>query len=356
MKNYLFIAILLTFIASCDSAKTKKEPVCHIDLTNLPDMKTEKIKLTDWAHKTRFIPLETNDSILIKSIRKIILHEDKLLVFHPNRASVFDLSGHYLYDIGRMGQGPKEFSRLLDIVSANDLLYIRDLSSQIKIYDWNGVFIKNMNIPKMDIANYYPLPGSDVIAGHIPNLSGTKKDKLVFFRDTTVVARIENYETYPSPKVFVFFDNEMKMVNGKPNTFKEMFNDTVFTITSDYKLKPYAVVDLGAYALPADFLYTLTPEKLQKNIFKGKINLAITAEKDDVLYMHYNYNKETYTVYYDKKEGKAHRVSLVYPDNSYEIAENKYFVPQFFSDNHQYLINFEELDNEENPVVILVER
>lgn len=52
----------------------------------------------------KFIPLETRDDCLIGSVRKIIIVDsegDKLLVF--------DLSGKFIAQIGRKGNGPGEY-------------------------------------------------------------------------------------------------------------------------------------------------------------------------------------------------------------------------------------------------------
>ena len=45
--------------------------------------------------------LETNDSIRIESIKRIILNDEKLLVIHSDRLSLFDKEGKYLYEIGK---------------------------------------------------------------------------------------------------------------------------------------------------------------------------------------------------------------------------------------------------------------
>ena len=73
-------------------------------------------------------------------IYRIIKHGDKLLVQHDNRASVFDLAGKYLYDIGKQGGGPDEFSRISGLEPHDHLIYIKDSPTRIKIYDWQGKF------------------------------------------------------------------------------------------------------------------------------------------------------------------------------------------------------------------------
>lgn len=84
----------------------KSEECITIDLATVFDHQPQEVALKKWAKSIQFIPLQTNDSILIKYISRIIKHGDKLLVQHDNRASVFDLAGKYLYDIGKQGGGP----------------------------------------------------------------------------------------------------------------------------------------------------------------------------------------------------------------------------------------------------------
>lgn len=131
-------------------------------------------------------PLQTNDSILIKYISRIIKHGDKLLVQHDNRASVFDLAGKYLYDIGKQGGGPDEFSRISGLEPHDNLIYIKDSPIRIKIYDWQGKFHQTIQIPDKNIRRFYPLPKTNVILGHVPTSLATHPFGSIF-------AKIQSY-------------------------------------------------------------------------------------------------------------------------------------------------------------------
>ena len=92
MNKWLIIfAILLT---ACTGTSEKSEECITIDLATVFDHQPQEVALKKWAKSIQFIPLQTNDSILIKYISRIIKHGDKLLVQHDNRASVFDLAGN----------------------------------------------------------------------------------------------------------------------------------------------------------------------------------------------------------------------------------------------------------------------
>lgn len=84
MNKWLIIfAILLT---ACTGTSEKSEECITIDLATVFDHQPQEVALKKWAKSIQFIPLQTNDSILIKYISRIIKHGDKLLVQHDNRA------------------------------------------------------------------------------------------------------------------------------------------------------------------------------------------------------------------------------------------------------------------------------
>lgn len=353
MKRW--IVALYALLTACAGVTEPEEECMRIDLSTTFDKQPEKVVLDQWASSVRFIPLETNDSILIPYISRIVKHGDKLLVQHENRASVFNLDGKYLYDIGRQGGGPDEFSRLSELVPHDDLIYIKEGGNQIKVYGWDGRYIRSKMIPGRGIRSIYPLPGSDLIVGHVPNFSGSIQNRFYFFRDTTLLDSIPNHKTYREPLFVMVFTNEFRPFDGNRTTaFKELFCDTVFKVNKENKLLPYTILDLGKYHTPEDLRYNLTMDQAMNSPFSDKIVPILSGEVGDKIYMHNFSDKIAYTLCYDKVHKKVSYLELVYPDNSYEFPEKSVFSPRFISDDNQYLINWEQPENDSNPVVILV--
>ncbi|HBN42386.1 MAG TPA: 6-bladed beta-propeller, partial [Parabacteroides distasonis] len=48
-------------------------------------------------------------------------------------------------------------------------------------------------------------------------------------------------------------------------------------------------------------------------------------------------------------------VQFIYPENSFELPEEAYFTPKYISNDNRYLIDWEQPENDNNPVLILVE-
>ena len=71
--------------------------------------------------------------------------------------------------------------------------------------------------------------------------------------------------------------------------------------------------------------------------------------------MHNFSDKDTYTLYYDIAEKQLAYVQFIYPENSFELPEEAYFTPRYISNDNRYLIDWEQPENDNNPVLILVE-
>lgn len=354
MKKWLIALSVL--LSACTAISEKEEECLTIDMSTTFDRSPQEIVLDNWAKSTRYIPLETNDSILIKYINRIIKQDDRLLVQHDNRASVFDLTGKYLHDIGKQGEGPNEFIRISGLEPYKDLLYIKDSPNRIMIYDWEGKFHRSLYIPDRNIRGFYPLPYDNVILGYSPNLSGNEPTRLFFCQDTTVLDSVPYHKSYTKPDIVMVFTYEFRPFDGKGITaFKELFCDTIFKVSNDLELIPYAVLNLGKYRTPEELRYSVTIDDLKNDLFGTKTIPVVSGEIGDRIYMYNFSNKDTYTLYYNKADKQLTYATLAYPENQFELPEEARFTPQYISNDNRFLMDWEQPENDNNPVLVLVE-
>ena len=95
--------------------------------------------------------------------------------------------------------GPDEFSRISGLEPHDHLIYIKDSPIRIKVYDWQGKFHQTIQIPDKNIRGFYPLPKTNVILGHVPNLSGNAPIRFYFCQDTVISDSIPYYKSYTEP-------------------------------------------------------------------------------------------------------------------------------------------------------------
>ena len=136
MKLKHLILFIPLFLLACSEKRQTKRNFIEIDMVPAIEGEAKKMPLQEWAKSIRFIPLETNEDILIGGINEVFCKDGKLLVRHSERISVFNLNGKYLYDIGSKGPGPAEFitiRTISDFADGNDDFEKKaaDISSKI---------------------------------------------------------------------------------------------------------------------------------------------------------------------------------------------------------------------------------
>ena len=139
----LFLSLLCYACSSSEQQQQLKDFI-EIDMIPLIEGEAQKMPLQEWAKSVRFIPLETNDDILIAGIGNVFQRGDTRLVYHSERLSLFDMNGKYLCDIGSKGQGPEEFTRIRDVLVHDNLIYVQEMGYRFKVYDWDGNFVKKL--------------------------------------------------------------------------------------------------------------------------------------------------------------------------------------------------------------------
>jgi hypothetical protein len=82
--------------------------------------------------------------------------------------------------------------------------------------------------------------------------------------------------------------------------------------------------------------------------------MQVTGEIGNRLYMYSNYIRADETFCYDKASQKATKLLLTYPENTLDIPEDAAFKPRTILEN-KYLVDWEQPDNDENPILVIVE-
>lgn len=244
MKTWILLFCLL--LASCGGRQTQSsdhEGFYRIDFRSLVKNEALEVGLNEWGTNPRYVWLETNESIQIKSIQKIILNDEKLLVVHSDRLSLFDKDGKYKYDIGEKGEEKGKYQRMFGVVLRNDTLFVVDGNYDFTLYNWQGEYLGKRFQPKIrHTKNFFLVPNTDLFLGHVDNFTGQKKVRFVFFRDTTAIKTIPVTEKLEpaSPMVVYSIPSEMKSFDGLVPAFKETFNDTIYQVDENLNLNPYA--------------------------------------------------------------------------------------------------------------------
>ena len=349
--RHMLLALPMLLFACNDTQQP--EILSHIDLTETIAGDAQKIPLNDWAKNIRFVPLETNDDILIKYISMVYQRGDQFLVSHGDRVSLFDYEGKYLYDIGSKGQGPTNFISVNNVTLHNDLIYIHETQNRIKAYDWKGNFVKKMELP--DKSNgLITMDGKEEMLAYVPNLPGDEPIRFYLLKGEEVMDSIANPFIFPKAAFSQMFFPEFQPTQGTLKGFLELHSDTLYKVNEKWETSPYMVINIGKYQPTREERYGVVLADVRKNPMKGKLPMLVTGEVNDKVYMYSKYIQADETFCYDKKTQVASKLLITYPANTLDIPENAAFKPKAIL-NNKYLADWEQPDNDENPILVVVE-
>ena len=349
--RHMLLALPMLLFACNDTQQP--EILSHIDLTETIAGDAQKIPLNDWAKNIRFVPLETNDDILIKYISMVFQRGDQFLVSHGDRVSLFDYEGKYLYDIGSKGQGPTNFISVNNVTLHNDLIYIHETENRIKAYDWKGNFVKKMELPAKS-NGLITMDGKEEMLAYVPNLPGDEPIRFYLLKGEEVMDSIANPFIFPKAAFSQMFFPEFQPTQGTLKGFLELHSDTLYKVNEKWETSPYMVINIGKYQPTREERYGVVLADVRKNPMKGKLPMLVTGEVNDKVYMYSKYIQADETFCYDKKTQVASKLLITYPANTLDIPENAAFKPKAIL-NNKYLADWEQPDNDENPILVVVE-
>lgn len=151
--NILYCLIASLMLGSCSAKRTdvgnasgQQEGLPLIDLAEGIGLNSQDLLLSDASSSIRIIPLETNESCVISSIKNVFLAGEDIIIQDAGfRLLRFDAQGHFLNSIGSRGQGPGEYTFIFNtfIDASKKLVYAVTTLNGIYVYDFNGRFLKS---------------------------------------------------------------------------------------------------------------------------------------------------------------------------------------------------------------------
>jgi hypothetical protein len=333
----------------------------------------QKMPLQEWAKSVRFIPLETNEDILIASIGNVFQRGDTLLVYHSERLSLFNKEGKYLSDIGSKGQGPEEFTRIRDVLVHDNLIYVQEMGYRFKVYDWDGNFVKKLVLPHK-VCGLITYPGKEEMLAYVNNHRGNESVRFYVMKDEQILDSVPNpfiYTKGPGAITQIHIP-EFYASRGSLNAFTEVNSDTVYRVDENLNIHPYMVFNMGKYLYTRQERFNTTAGDMMGTTFSHKHELFVVGEIGDNIFIRKGAGKlqNDRTYHYNKQTKEVHKLFLTYPEGGLDFLKGASFTPRIIKElslheeasfvpnvilGDKYLVDWEQPDNEDNPVLILVE-
>ena len=276
VKKSIFQFLLCILIGSCAKSKLSTD----ISIIPVKDRvgKYEILNISDYASSITYIPLETNENVLIHEIGQIVYEREKIILHNALSANtlcmVFNSEGHYLYNLGRQGLGPEEYLSIRNIDTYNDLIFLHTASPvKIRIYNLGGHLIDILRVDgipeKYHLSNIWFLRHQFFLADVVtmsPANSISSYPRAILLQEEN--KRLLPYKEYPyehlEKEISGFSGNFevaiMYRFNDQIRTYK-IINDTIFTVGRDLEMDKAFIFDLGKYRASTKWMFAIDNNK-----------------------------------------------------------------------------------------------
>ncbi|MDL2278143.1 6-bladed beta-propeller [Parabacteroides sp. OttesenSCG-928-G07] len=349
MKKALCLFILFFHFLSCGN-QTSETVLDILYVENAIEHKP--IFLDEFAQSVTYVPLETNKDILIRYISKIDIANNLLFVQHDELLSVFDMEGNFLYRIGSKGQGPNEYVTLGGFFIRDNSVYIVDTRGKhLYKYTLTGEFQEGIQLESV-YHELFPL----AYEGYLGFFDRRRIDQEIMFEFLDTKGNVEQQIMYlenygKDQKIMMVFIPEGYVYNyDNSSYYKNIFNDTLYTIQPDHTSHPRLVIDLGRYPMRIEERYIITD--MRDDRFQTKMRYpTVIGETDHYFFFTISMNRETKNYYWDKLSKELYHVKLVLPTS--EDTDN-FFIFKYISNDNTRLISYTNSDEtDDNPVVVI---
>lgn len=265
----------------------------------------QQINLSKLGKEIRYIPLETNPSCLISTIRQVALSEFFIFINDSQKLLQFDTNGKFIKQIGSIGRGPGEYSYISDFCIDESNKEICILSSGIVlVFSFDGKLIRSFKLPFK--SPQLMLKDESSIMFHLFNMSGPASDTAYSWYITdklgNIKSKLKNYHKRLSQPGLIVPTSPLYVFN-KTAHFSEFGNDTIYFFSNE-KTKPYAIFNLDNLKMETDIL--LNPANIKEMSAKLKDKLWVNQVNENSGFLFIKFSRgimsdsSTYTIFNKK--------------------------------------------------------
>lgn len=357
------------------------------------------INLNEIGNDISYIPLETSENCFLKDLIKVVATESHIAVWDWDRVLLFDLSGRFITEIGKKGEGPGEYIQLNDYCFSWDgtkIYLLTAYSTRCLEYDLQGNFLQSYKINDK-YAKMLPL-NENLFVFHPPSQqegrSPTQYNLVISDFQNNIRNSYKNSYILKASSKFVMFGGSGAFYSYQRNIrFKEHGADTLFTVTEN-ELIPYSVFLLGNRLMPLDIAVPASAYRSDGTIdleralqaYAGKFFVESVREATENIYFSLNDWRQSLFGYYNKrnnivkilgKDGFQNNIDGGLPfwpkyisnndilfdfENAYKLREHVLTgtaaeLRVKFGKKYDDLVKLvNSLDDESNPVLIMVKK
>lgn len=290
MKYTLFTSVILiiTLFSACTKHRSGAQEGLYIIDFEQCMIAEQSMKISEIADTIEYLELKTPKDIIMARILNIIPGDDFWLIHTKDGIFKFTKEGEFVKEIGRKGQGPGEYLRILgiDIDPIRQEIIQADMQ-QILFYDLDGNFLRNAKINDY----FFNIAFSDSVLWtcnlclHVDKYMACALNRK---GDTIASMPNPNYGMESLNTDGFYFNSstdlrEFSRYKGTLYMKTRASNDTVFQLSGP-NWTPYLLFDMGKYKMPVEYEMWYSKDAYEKNATRYW-NIPRLEEDDRYLFL-----------------------------------------------------------------------
>jgi hypothetical protein len=365
----IFCFLLFFCLFSCYENKSIESNDIYISLDNNKKL----FEVNDLFENYNFIPLETNDSVLLKKIEnysKIVIKNKYIYIEEQLSVEIFDSDGRFLKRISRYGEGTEDYLSINNFMVWEDgTISINDrLSQSILSYSKDGDYVGRIRLKDISIKDITDLTDSLLIAKSDHRNPNNKFKFHIFNRYTHEL--VNSYEPISQYLFSYWVYDCFPRYNGKL-LFNEPQNNNIYELTKDSAVIRY-IVDFDGRKPPEGFWAQQEKTGLQLNEERLKEryidNINFFAEGVETILLQFNGGTGVYENFalIDKRNLNSVLFNEIVfdpgfkwePSKMYAMEDGWLIVPIpahiiYEKANEDFLSRFPNLKEDDNPILFI---
>ena len=256
-------------------------------------------RLSEIIDSVSFIPIETNNDVLIGEINKLVFHDNFLYILDSNYTTtlyIFDSqTGQFIQKIRKIGNGPGEYNTIQDfsINEKEGCIYLLCDKEKVFTYTLSGEFISEGKLPFYATAIEF------------------FNDKFCFVCEDDdkgnliVTDRKYNIESSHFPNK-EYGDNMRILVHPFQKTkkgilYRRFLDNNIYRIDSRGEISLLYQINLGTNLLEIDNVKSFTSAELKFEMKYKRCHIKYFTENDNHSIIYFFDKNEPYISVYNKK-------------------------------------------------------
>ena len=351
---------MLLLLYSCGKQQ-QTDSQTTISTIVMKDVKDTPFDLSKLSTSVKYIKLDTNDSCLIRNIKKIFYIDNQIIIGSDDMILFFNEDGKLKNIVNQRGEGPEEYIGLsdFDICRNKGVISVLDTrGKKIMQYDLSGNFKKKIKLNHWSIGLQNINDSINLLYSN-NQTSPPNNDKFRIYNINTSILSNSFYPISSKKSNYLHVHSANNFSKCKEEIlFCELYNDTIYQLSSD-KCIPCYYLDFDNYKIPVSYLegnYNNIMEfqnDISKHDFSYGIN-SLSNLPNGILLSYFSDNKKHY-LYHNKTEKTSTQFHQFFDKKTFNdrsIDMRKYNVRFYSDENFVFTVANNELYIEEFDYII----